>query len=318
MFGNAMKRQNSVPNSGTIVHLSAESPVDKKSRRMSHDVNSVKIQRSQQRSTNSVGLRRFQQSPPSTRTITFGFASAVQQQPPPSRTKRGSDDSHTSSCYDEEDLPSTSTPDDCPQVVVHGQPEAADFFIRLADGQVVPLFCQCPSGSEANAFLKSLPEKQKDRLKRFVENEKPETGEFHLWIREDENAEITVISLKAFENHLRHENVKRVKWRHSSTGKVSIYRYSVPVITTKFRLRLLHCLTRNYRCCILCLWCVIILFISLGIVGTVIFGQSNANSRFANGTAIPRTGHLSANGSPNRTAAMINYVHQGGMALQGG
>ncbi|KAI6218700.1 hypothetical protein M3Y99_01691600 [Aphelenchoides fujianensis] len=228
---------------------------------MSHDVvNTVKVQRAQQRGAHSASLtgRRFQPptSPPTARTLTFGFASGPRA--PPEHTH---------------------------QVIINAEPEAADFFIRLPDNQVIPLFCHCPSGSEADAFLQSLPERQREKLRGFLEIEKPEAGEFHIWIQEDEGGEITVISLKALENHLKNENVKRVKWRHSSKGNVSIYRYSVPVITTKFRLRIVHCCSRNYRCCILFVWCLVILFISLGIVGTVIFGgtATTGSGKFPNG-----------------------------------
>lgn len=90
-------------------------------------------------------------------------------------------------------------------------------------------------------------------------------------------------------------------------------RYSVPVITTKFRLRIVHCCSSHYRCCILFVWCLVILFISLGIVGTVIFGgtATTGSGKYANGTTIPRTGNLA-----NRTANMMNYVHNN--AIQGG
>lgn len=136
--------------------------------------------------------RRFQSpaSPPTARVLTFGFASAVQQQPPPVRTKSRSTESPSSSCYDEES-PSTSTPEHTHQVIINAEPDAADFFLRLPDNQVIPLFCHCPSGAEADAFLQSLPERQRERMRGFLEIEKPEAGEFHIWIQEGESGEVS-------------------------------------------------------------------------------------------------------------------------------
>lgn len=72
----------------------------------------------------------------------------------------------------------------------------------------------------------------------------------------------TVLSIKALENHFKlagedRSQIRRVKWRHVSLDKITVYRYSLPVITTKFRLRIAHFLSRNYRCCILCVWCLV-------------------------------------------------------------
>ena len=44
--------------------------------------------------------------------------------------------------------------------------------------------------------------------------------------------QITIISLKTLENHLKsNKKVQRVKWRHLSSERVSIYRYSLPALT---------------------------------------------------------------------------------------
>jgi len=123
---------------------------------------------------------------------------------------------------------------------------------------------------------------------RFLEKEQPLDGECYFWVREnlksvqnssDQVDTPVVLSLKTLENHLAlgrdgSGQIRRVKWRHVSMDKASVYRYSLPVITTKFRLRLAHCLARNYRCCILCVWCLVILVISVGIVLSVVFGSA--------------------------------------------
>lgn len=76
------------------------------------------------------------------------------------------------------------------------------------------------------------------------------------------------------ENFFAHERVRRVKWRHLSMDRISVYRYSLPIITTKFRLRCAHFLARNYRCCILGVWCLVIMCVSVGIVLSVVFGST--------------------------------------------
>lgn len=56
--------------------------------------------------------------------------------------------------------------------------------------------------------------------------------------------------------------------------KISVYRYSLPIISTKFRLRCAHFLARNYRCCILGVWCLVIMCVSVGIILSVVFGST--------------------------------------------
>jgi hypothetical protein len=106
-----------------------------------------------------------------------------------------------------------------------------------------------------------------------------ENSTLRVPIRRDKNVstsaiQTTVVSLKTLENHFKNEKVKRVNWRHLSVDKMSVYRYSLPVVTTKFRLRVAHFLSRNYRCCILGIWCAVIVLISVGISLSVIFGSA--------------------------------------------
>uniref|UniRef100_A0A915DCB7 Uncharacterized protein n=1 Tax=Ditylenchus dipsaci TaxID=166011 RepID=A0A915DCB7_9BILA len=131
------------------------------------------------------------------------------------------------------------------------QQHMAVFFIRYSDHRILPIYCHQPIGSQADEFIESLSDKHKDCIKKYLEKEKPDDGEAYLWIREDATMKTTVLSLKALENHFKNsERVRRVKWRHLSSDRISIYRYSLPIISTKFRLRVAHFLSRNYRCCI--------------------------------------------------------------------
>jgi hypothetical protein len=70
----------------------------------------------------------------------------------------------------------------------------AEFYIRLPDRQILPLFCECPCGSEADLFLQSLPEKQKDRLRRFIETETPDCGEWFVWVKDDSCDQVSCVS----------------------------------------------------------------------------------------------------------------------------
>ncbi|KAI6175881.1 hypothetical protein M3Y97_00738100 [Aphelenchoides bicaudatus] len=320
MFAKAMQRQNSMPSAGIPVKLTTTSqPTSANSRRMSHDVSSVKITRPKSRQERmsqpcAIGTRlQSISSQPNTVTISFGYASNVHQYEHTPITKTNS--SNSSTTYGDEEQPSTSTFNSPPHHPNQLEPDdrMAEFYVRLPDRQLVQLYCECPCGSEADLYLQSLPEKQKNRLKCFIETEAPDCGEYHIWIKEDETNQITVISLKTLENHFKNKNNRRIKFRHVSMDKISIYRYSVPVITTKFRLRLVHFLSRNYRCCILFVWCLVIFFISIGIVLTVVFG-SNPPNRFSNGTTAPRGGQpFTSEANRNLSTTFLNYATNGGM-----
>uniref|UniRef100_A0A914XPY7 Uncharacterized protein n=1 Tax=Panagrolaimus superbus TaxID=310955 RepID=A0A914XPY7_9BILA len=146
------------------------------------------------------------------------------------------------------------------------------FFLRMADGRSLPIYCHQPVGEQADHILHNINARFKEKLRKFIEQDKPQDGENYVWIQSDRNGKSTVLSLRQLENHFNSAQVKRVKWRYSLG--TTIYRYSVPIITTKFRLRIMHFLSQNYRCCILFVWCFVILFISVGIVLSVIFGST--------------------------------------------
>uniref|UniRef100_A0A915NJS5 Uncharacterized protein n=3 Tax=Meloidogyne TaxID=189290 RepID=A0A915NJS5_9BILA len=157
---------------------------------------------------------------------------------------------------------------------INNQPMAL-FLLRQPDQRILP----------ADQFIQSLSEKCRESIRKFLEKESPDDGECYLWVRDDVNMKTNILSLTFLQNHFKSEHIRRVKWRHLSVDKVSIYRYSLPVITTKFRLRFAHFLSRHYRCCILGVWCMVILCISVGIVLSVVFG-SVPNSQKSNGTSI--------------------------------
>ncbi|KAF7633093.1 hypothetical protein Mgra_00007522 [Meloidogyne graminicola] len=167
---------------------------------------------------------------------------------------------------------------------INTQPMAL-FLLRQTDQRILPVYCYRPQGAQADQFIQSLSEKCRESIKKFLEKETPDDGECYLWVRDDVNMKTNILSLTFLQNHFKSEHIRRVKWRHLSVDKVSIYRYSLPVITTKFRLRFAHFLSRHYRCCILGVWCMVILFISIGIVLSIVFG-SGPNNQKSNGTSI--------------------------------
>nr|CAD2202492.1 unnamed protein product [Meloidogyne enterolobii] len=167
---------------------------------------------------------------------------------------------------------------------INNQPMAL-FLLRQPDQRILPVYCYRPQGAQADQFIQSLSEKCRESIRKFLEKESPDDGECYLWVRDDVNMKTNILSLTFLQNHFKSEHIRRVKWRHLSVDKVSIYRYSLPVITTKFRLRFAHFLSRHYRCCILGVWCMVILCISVGIVLSVVFG-SVPNSQKSNGTSI--------------------------------
>ncbi|KAH7725396.1 Protein H04M03.12 [Aphelenchoides avenae] len=226
-------------------------------------------------------------------TFTFGYASVAHNFRRTQRDSIGSAKSDrnghqpsTSSADDEESYATAEGEDDYQNGV---------FFLRYPDRRILPIYCERPLGIQVDAFLKSIPEKYKDRMKKFVDKEKPDDQECYLWIQEEGTSKTTVVSLKTLENHFKNEKVKRVNWRHLSVDKMSVYRYSLPVVTTKFRLRVAHFMSRHYRCCILGIWCAVILLISLGITLSVVFGAT-PHASFANITAANNSSaYISAN-----------------------
>lgn len=53
--------------------------------------------------------------------------------------------------------------------------------------------CECPSGNEADLFLQSIPERQKERLRQFIEVESPKIGEYHVWIQDDSTEHVGIV-----------------------------------------------------------------------------------------------------------------------------
>ncbi|CAD6198052.1 unnamed protein product [Caenorhabditis auriculariae] len=127
--------------------------------------------------------------------------------------------------------------------------------------------CEQPVGVQADLFISSLEEKVLVQLKKFIENTPREEHMYFVWIKDSKTKKITVLSLKTLENHLKNDSrVRRVKWRHLSTERVSIYRYSIPAITYENSRRCRECVCRHKKLCLLFVWLSFVLFLCLVVV----------------------------------------------------
>ncbi|CAJ0568903.1 unnamed protein product, partial [Mesorhabditis spiculigera] len=135
--------------------------------------------------------------------------------------------------------------------------------------------CQQPVGQQADLFISTLSEKSKTQLKKFLDNAPRQDNEYFVWVRDTSSQVVTVLSIKTLENHLKTKGgIRRVKWRHLSTERLSIYRYSLPAITGKGA-RVRECLVGHRKICLLIVWLLFVLLICV----TVIIGSSTSNDQ---------------------------------------
>lgn len=88
--------------------------------------------------------------------------------------------------------------------------------------------------------------------------------------------QFTVISIKTLENHLKSTHrVRRVKWRHLSSDRVSVYRYSIPAITYEKSKLACDCVVRRKKLWLLGTWLSFILFLCI----IVVLGSLNPEDR---------------------------------------
>ncbi|WKY06565.1 hypothetical protein Q1695_006611 [Nippostrongylus brasiliensis] len=127
--------------------------------------------------------------------------------------------------------------------------------------------CEQPVGAQADVFIASLGEKNRHTLKKFLENSPRQENQYFLWIKDHKADKFTVISIKTMENHLKSSNrIRRVKWRHLSTERLSIYRYSLPAITYEKSKKACDCIMRRKKTWLLGTWLTFILFLCIIVV----------------------------------------------------
>ncbi|CAL2039973.1 unnamed protein product [Caenorhabditis brenneri] len=127
--------------------------------------------------------------------------------------------------------------------------------------------CEQPVGAEADVYISSIPEKKLAEIKKFIDSTPREENQYFIWVKDSATNKITVISIKTLENHMKNDSrVRRVKWRHLSSERVSIYRYSLPAITYEKSKLCKECLCRHKKLCLLLVWLAFVLFLCLVVV----------------------------------------------------
>ncbi|EFP08238.1 hypothetical protein CRE_16869 [Caenorhabditis remanei] len=186
--------------------------------------------------------------------------------------------------------------------------------------------CEQPVGAQADVFISSLGEKKLTQIKKYLDSTPREEHMYFLWVKDSEVNKITVISIKTLENHLKNDSrVRRVKWRHLSSERVSIYRYSLPAITYEVRLLQSYfrdllfnvfqkskmckeCLCRHKKLCLLLVWLAFVLFLCL----VVVLGSLSPDDRahpFAHNqskTIPPQSLLLPQQSPPQLSAVLLN------------
>ncbi|KAL6737634.1 hypothetical protein Aduo_011261 [Ancylostoma duodenale] len=136
--------------------------------------------------------------------------------------------------------------------------------------------CEQPVGAQADVFIASLGEKNRHILKKFLENSPRQENQYFMWVKDLKTDKFTVISIKTLENHLKSTHrVRRVKWRHLSSDRVSVYRYSIPAITYEKSKRACDCVARRKKLWLLATWLSFILFLCI----IVVLGSLNPEDR---------------------------------------
>uniref|UniRef100_A0A8R1DPP2 Uncharacterized protein n=1 Tax=Caenorhabditis japonica TaxID=281687 RepID=A0A8R1DPP2_CAEJA len=127
--------------------------------------------------------------------------------------------------------------------------------------------CEQPVGAQADVFIASLGEKKLSEIRKYLDSTPREEHMYFLWVKDTNSNKITVVSIKTLENHLKNDSrVRRVKWRHLSTERVSIYRYSLPAITYEKSKLCRECMCRHKKFCLLLVWLAFVLFLCLVVV----------------------------------------------------
>uniref|UniRef100_A0A0M3I6J9 LEM domain-containing protein n=1 Tax=Ascaris lumbricoides TaxID=6252 RepID=A0A0M3I6J9_ASCLU len=144
----------------------------------------------------------------------------------------------------------------------------------------LPTNCRRLTGAQADKFLQNLPLRHSEHLRKFVEANEPTESEHYVWIRNNTTSQITLLSLQTVLNYMKNTSlVKRVKWRHLSFDRITVYRYSVPSIaSTKEPIHLLPCLVKHQRYLLLILWLTIILLLISSIIFGTLYSSNNATN----------------------------------------
>uniref|UniRef100_A0A183FU84 SEA domain-containing protein n=1 Tax=Heligmosomoides polygyrus TaxID=6339 RepID=A0A183FU84_HELPZ len=125
--------------------------------------------------------------------------------------------------------------------------------------------CEQPVGAQADVFIASLGEKNRHVLKKFLENSPRQR---FSWREKSTRSQEISREFATARKPIFHssQRVRRVKWRHLSTDRMSIYRYSLPAITYEKSKRICDCIMRRKKVWLLGTWLTFILFLCVIVV----------------------------------------------------
>ncbi|GMT24254.1 hypothetical protein PFISCL1PPCAC_15551, partial [Pristionchus fissidentatus] len=142
--------------------------------------------------------------------------------------------------------------------------------------------CEQLVGRTAEEYLEGLNEKQRNALRKTIENdEERKEEEYFMWMSKGPGTKMAVVSVKCVENYLSGQRGRRVKWRNISTGRVSIYRYSIAVIPIGFGTRVARWIRKHRKLCLILVWLSFVALICLTVVVGSIGNESPADGSSA-------------------------------------
>ncbi|GMR48133.1 hypothetical protein PMAYCL1PPCAC_18328 [Pristionchus mayeri] len=126
--------------------------------------------------------------------------------------------------------------------------------------------CEQLVAKSAEDYLEELSEKQRNIVRKTIENGGRKDEEYFMWLSKGPATKMAIVSLKCVENHLAGGGGRRVKWRNVSTGRVSIYRYSIAVIPIGFGTRVARSIRKHRKLCLILVWLSFVALICLTVV----------------------------------------------------
>lgn len=140
--------------------------------------------------------------------------------------------------------------------------------------------CEQLVAKSAEDYLDALTEKQRNLLRKTIDNGERKDEEYFMWLSKGPGSKMAIVSVKCVENHLAGQGGRRVKWRNVSTGRVSIYRYSMAVIPIGFGTRVARSIRKHRKLCLILVWLSFVALICL----TVVLGSIGNDSSPSEGT----------------------------------
>ncbi|GMS95816.1 hypothetical protein PENTCL1PPCAC_17991 [Pristionchus entomophagus] len=126
--------------------------------------------------------------------------------------------------------------------------------------------CEQLVAKSAEDYLEGLTEKQRNILRKRIGNGERKEEEYFMWLRKGPGTKMAILSVKCVENHLAGGGGRRVKWRNVSTGRISIYRYSIAVLPVGLGTRMARSIRQHRKLCLILVWLSFVALICLTVV----------------------------------------------------